>query len=134
MKKQKDYTLVAVLFVFLMAAIPSFGPTLFKTNTSPKIANGIIKSTTDERGLTSVKYVQDGKTWALDYLDVEQLDSIKQLFKNDGCTAPPPHPCANGYCGATIHQSGGDIGCMCCAVAAGQHCKFHGGKQLPSGK
>lgn len=43
--------------------------------------NRIIKQVTDERGLTSVVFVQDGKTWALDYLDSTQLETLKISLK-----------------------------------------------------
>lgn len=43
--------------------------------------NRIIKQETDSRGLTSVVFVQDGKTWALDYLDSTQLETLKISLK-----------------------------------------------------
>jgi hypothetical protein len=33
----------------------------------------------DDRGLTSVLFVQDGKEWGLDYLTKQQLDSFKAI-------------------------------------------------------
>jgi outer membrane biogenesis lipoprotein LolB len=40
----------------------------------------IIKSITDDRGLTSIQYQQDGKVWALDYLTKQELDSVVNTF------------------------------------------------------
>lgn len=39
--------------------------------------NHIEKSFTDERGLISVQFIQDGKQWGLDYLTPVQYDSLK---------------------------------------------------------
>lgn len=41
----------------------------------------IIKRTTDDRGLTSIQYCQDGKLWALDYLTKQELDSVINTLK-----------------------------------------------------
>jgi len=43
--------------------------------------NRIEKTTTDERGLTSVVFIQDNKEWALDYLTGHELDSLKKSLK-----------------------------------------------------
>lgn len=43
--------------------------------------NRIEKTNTDERGLTSVVFVQDNKEWALDYLTANELDSLKNSLK-----------------------------------------------------
>lgn len=68
--KQKDYTIHAILLVFIIACLPSllmYVP-----------ANRITKQITDERGLTSVQFIQDGKEWGLDYLTKNELDSLKK--------------------------------------------------------
>lgn len=39
----------------------------------------ITKESTDERGLTSIQFTQDGKEWGLDYLTKRELDSIKAI-------------------------------------------------------
>lgn len=44
--------------------------------------NAITNMITDEHGLTSVIYIQDGKEWALDYLTVQELDSLKTALNN----------------------------------------------------
>lgn len=61
MKKQKNYAGLAFLIVLIMAALPSVGPWAWD-KMFQKPGEGIIKSNTDEGGLTSVQYVQDGKT------------------------------------------------------------------------
>lgn len=43
--------------------------------------NRIEKTNTDERGLTSVVFIQDNKEWALDYLTANELDSLKNSLK-----------------------------------------------------
>lgn len=39
----------------------------------------LLRQNTDQRGLTSVQYTQDGQTWALDYLIKQQFDSLKAI-------------------------------------------------------
>jgi len=39
----------------------------------------ITDSVTDERGLTSVIFTQDGQEYALDYLTKHELDSLKAI-------------------------------------------------------
>lgn len=39
----------------------------------------VLKSTTDERGLTSVLFIQKGDTLALDYLTKKELDSLTNI-------------------------------------------------------
>lgn len=43
--------------------------------------NCIIKTITDEHGLTSVVYRQNGQEWGLDYLTPKELDSLKQVLR-----------------------------------------------------
>lgn len=42
----------------------------------------IIKQITDDRGLTSVIFIQDGKEWGLDYLTRYQVDSLTKALHN----------------------------------------------------
>lgn len=66
MRKIKQFSIsVSLIIIFLC---------------NPK-KDGIIQSVTDERGLTSVIYVQSNDTWALDYLTKHELDSLKQTLK-----------------------------------------------------
>lgn len=44
--------------------------------------NCIIKTTTDERGLTSVQYRQNGQEWGADYLTTQELDSLKEVLNH----------------------------------------------------
>ena len=39
----------------------------------------IIRSNTDERGLTCIEFTQDGKEWALDFITKHELDSLKSI-------------------------------------------------------
>lgn len=49
----------------------------------PRFRAGIIKATTDSRGLTSVVYVdKDGKQWALDYLTKQELAELIKSLRN----------------------------------------------------
>lgn len=42
----------------------------------PIPSNNILKQTTDDRGLISVVYHQNGEDWALDYITRDQYDSL----------------------------------------------------------
>lgn len=44
--------------------------------------NTITKQETDERGLTSVQYIQDGHEWGLDYLTKHEYDSAFHDYVN----------------------------------------------------
>lgn len=44
----------------------------------------IIKEGKDERGLTSVIFIQNKDTVALDYLTTIELDSLKRILNNHG--------------------------------------------------
>lgn len=114
-KTSHNYSWLAILIVMAIAAVPSL---LLGVSSNPKTENKIVKSATDERGLTSITYVQDGKTWALDYLDPKQLDSIKKHFTR-GCL---DRPCAHGICQGVCGPGGGL--CDCCAETNG-YCKLH---------
>lgn len=67
MKKTKDYTLLAL-------AIPFFIAVSFNLGLQQEVK--VLRSATDERGLTSVEYTKGGDTLALDYLTKTQLDSL----------------------------------------------------------
>lgn len=73
MKQQRNYAWLAILIVFVLAAIPSVLPSLL----ADKQSNKIVCMVKDERGLNSVVYVQEGNEWALDYISDKQLDSLK---------------------------------------------------------
>lgn len=119
-----NYTIVALLLVFTVAGIPSILPSLLHKKAEVKIAqDGIVKSETDERGLTSVVYVQDGKEWALDYADPKQIDSIKNLLSRRGCW---DRPCTFGQCKGGYSVGGGDyVPCTCCAADNKGYCLVH---------
>ena len=76
MKKTRNYTLLAL-------AIPICIVTLFnppfacKSDVKQTKRVSIIKSTTDDRGLTSVVYTDGKDTFALDYLTPDELRGLK---------------------------------------------------------
>lgn len=75
----KQYKIAIVLCVLLIA-VALFGPEVFYHATHERPARVIItQSVTDERGLTSVQFIQDGKEWGLDYLTPQELDSLKNI-------------------------------------------------------
>lgn len=45
--------------------------------------NRIIKQITDDRGLTSVVFVQDGEEWGLDYLTRSEYDSLVNVLNHN---------------------------------------------------
>lgn len=75
-KKKKDYTIEAMLLVFAMALAPDF---LLGWN------NKILKHNTDDRGLTSIQYIDPNNgndTFALDYLTKSELDSVSRAINH----------------------------------------------------
>lgn len=65
-RKQKDYSVALIIGILLLCFLCSC-----------KATNKIIKSNTDERGLTSIIAVTcSNDTFAFDYLDKRELDSI----------------------------------------------------------
>lgn len=69
MRKQNDYTLLAVLLVILIAVLTSCN-------------NGIIKKTKSKGGISAI-YVQNKDTFALDYLSKSEYDSLKSVLKTE---------------------------------------------------
>lgn len=64
--------LIAISFPLLFAVVFNGPYCTPKQHATVKI----IKQTTDERGLTSVIYVEDGDTVGLDYITPHELDSL----------------------------------------------------------
>lgn len=65
-RKQKDYSLALIISILLLCFLCSC-----------KATNKVIKNNTDERGLTSIVMVTcSNDTFAFDYLDKKELDSI----------------------------------------------------------
>lgn len=66
---------IALFYGFIGYLIYSLqGPPL-----APSHAVRIVRQNTDERGLTCVEFVQDGKVWALDFLTKPELDSLTSI-------------------------------------------------------
>lgn len=120
MKKQRNYAWLAVLFVFVMAAVPSVLPSLLKAESKKDVENAIIKYNIDERGLASISYVQNGNKWALDYLTANQVDSLKAALGISQCFPPCPYGLCQGYVG----RASDGVMCACCAERNG-YCTTH---------
>ncbi len=65
--------LPTLLFMYLVHV------TRLKAITPPSHAVHITRQITDERGLTSLQFAQDGKEWGLDYLTKQELDSLTSI-------------------------------------------------------
>lgn len=69
-----------IILIVLSVTAAWFAPDLIYHATHERPARvTITKSYTDERGLTSVQFIQDGKEWGLDYLTARELDSLKAI-------------------------------------------------------
>ncbi len=77
MKKQTHPIQNCINFIFILVVFIALACAGVKALIEVKRQNKITHSITDERGLTSVIYVQDGQEWALDYLTPQELDSLK---------------------------------------------------------
>lgn len=70
----KLYLLLLLSLCTLIVAI--CGPFL-----TPSHAVHITRQTTDDRGLTSLQFTQDGREWGLDYCTPQEIDSLKAINK-----------------------------------------------------
>jgi hypothetical protein len=77
MKKQTHPIQNCINFIFILVVFLALTCAGVKALIEVKSQNKITHSITDERGLTSVIYVQDGQERALDYLTPQELDSLK---------------------------------------------------------
>lgn len=66
-----------IISVFAISGILAFINRYDKAHTP---VNNIIKQTTDDRGLTSVVYYQNGHEFALDYLNSSEYDSLVNVI------------------------------------------------------
>lgn len=105
MKKQKNYALLAVLIVFLMAGIPSFLPSILKP---VKAENKIVKVAPTKT---------DDFVSTINYSEPKQVEVAKEIFSRS-CVGP----CPNGYC--TYANTAGTH-CVCCANKPNGYCFLH---------
>lgn len=63
----------------VQAAQHELDAAILKALTPRSHAVHITRSITDDRGLTSLQFTQDGREWGLDYLTKHELDSLKAI-------------------------------------------------------